>query len=82
MKIASKTDQNIELPADDGLTVSLGNVYADIGANHAEAMLIKAQLCANIQTALDRHALNQRDAAKLIGTSESKILQCLMRMRH
>ena len=98
MKIASKTSQNLKLPADDGFTVSLGNVYADIGARDSEAMLVKAQLCAKIQTALDRRALNQRDAAKLIGIpqaklsnmlrgdfrgiSESKMLQCLVRLGH
>ena len=98
MKIVSKTNQYIESSADDGFTVSLGNVYADIGANDAEAMLVKAQLCAKIQTALDRRALNQRDAAKLIGIpqaklsnmlrgnfrgiSEIKMLQCLVRLGH
>ena len=56
MKIASKTNQNLKLPAEDGFTVSLGNVYADIGARNAEAMLVKAQLCAKIQTAFDRGA--------------------------
>jgi len=98
LKTISKTNQNLALPADDDFTVSLGNVYADIAAGDAEAMLIKAQLCAKIQTALDRRPLDQRDAAMLIGIaqaklsnmlrgdfrciSESKMLQCLVRLGH
>jgi len=49
MKIASKTNQNLKLPAEDGFTVSLGNVYADTGAGDAEAMLVRAQLCAKFK---------------------------------
>jgi len=73
LKIASKTNQNVAFPTDNGFNVSLGNVYADIGARDAEAMLVRAQLCAKIQTALDRRALNQRGAAKLIGIPQAKL---------
>ena len=98
MKITKNTLPDVDLPIEDGFTASQGNVYADIGVAGAEAMLVKAQLCAKIQSALDRRELNQRDAAKLIGMpqaklsnmlrgdfrgiSESKMLQCLVRLGH
>ena len=69
-------DQNalsVDSPADDGFAFSQGNVYAEFGARHTEAMLIKAQPCAKIQSSQDRRALNQRDAAKVVGIPQGRL---------
>lgn len=98
LKNTAKSELETSAQVDSGFSLSVGNVYADIGVQDADAMLVKAQLCAKIQTALDRRDLNQRDAAKLIGMpqaklsnllrgdfrgiSESKMLKCLVRLGH
>ncbi len=72
------------------------NVYADLGMENAEEMLIKAQLATKIGDIIKRRKLTQMQAAELLGISqpklsgllrgqfrgisESKMLECLTRL--
>ena len=72
------------------------NVYADLGLDNADEMLVKAQLAAKIGDILKRRKLTQMQAAELLGIpqpklsgllrgqfrgiSESKMLECLTRL--
>ena len=49
------------------IEVSSGNVYADIGVEDADAMLVKAQLAASIQEILHSRKLTQTQAAEILG---------------
>lgn len=75
---------------------SSGNVYADLGATHAQDMLVKAQLASKISDILKQQKLTQQQAAVLLdmpqpkvslmlrgqfrGISETKMLDCLARL--
>lgn len=72
------------------------NVYADLGLDNAEEMLVKAQLATEINDIIKRRKLTQVQAAELLGItqpklsgllrgqfrgiSESKMLECLTRL--
>lgn len=55
------------------LQKSVGNVYADIGLEDAEALLVKARLAANIVELISRRELTQTQAAGLLGISQPKV---------
>ena len=50
-----------------------GNVYADLGYENADEMLVKAQLVANIAEIIQRRGLTQVEAAKLLGITQPKV---------
>jgi predicted XRE-type DNA-binding protein len=72
------------------------NVYADLGDPDADGMLVKAQLATRIGDIIKRRRLTQTEAAAIIdmpqpklsgmlrgqfrGISETKMLNCLMRL--
>ena len=72
------------------------NVYADLGLDSADEMLVKAQLATKIGDIIKRRKLTQVQAAELLGISqpklsgllrgqfrgisESKMLECLTRL--
>ena len=72
------------------------NVYADLGLENAEEMLVKAQLATKIGEIIKRRKLTQMQAAELLGMtqpklsnllrgqfrgiSEAKMLECLTRL--
>lgn len=72
------------------------NVYADLGLDNAEEMLVKAQLATKIGDIIKRRKLTQIQAAELLGItqpklsgllrgqfrgiSEAKMLECLTRL--
>lgn len=72
------------------------NVYADLGLENAEEMLVKAQLATKIGEIIKRRKLTQIQAAELLGMtqpklsnllrgqfrgiSEAKMLECLTRL--
>lgn len=84
--------------SDKDIEISGGNVYADIGAENAEEMLVKAQLAASIQEILNARSLTQTQAAELLGLpqpklsrllhghfrgiSEAKMMECITRLGH
>ncbi|HEX9769697.1 MAG TPA: helix-turn-helix transcriptional regulator [Kiloniellales bacterium] len=50
-----------------------GNVYADLGYENAEEMLVKAQLVSKIAEIIQRMGLTQVEAAKLLGLTQPKV---------
>ena len=72
------------------------NVYADLGLEDAEEMLVKAQLATKVGEIIKRRKLTQVQAAELLGMtqpklsnllrgqfrgiSEAKMLECLTRL--
>jgi predicted XRE-type DNA-binding protein len=52
---------------------SSGNVFADLGFEHPEAELVKAQLILQIVTLLRARDLTQTAAARLLGLPQPKI---------
>ena len=58
-----------------GVPVEKGscNVYADLGYADSASMLVKAELAAKIGEIIQRRALTQADAAKILGLTQPKI---------
>ena len=50
-----------------------GNVYADLGYADSERMLVKAELTAKIAEIIERRALTQAEAARILGLTQPKI---------
>ena len=75
---------------------STGNVYADLGMDDADEMMVKAQLATKIGEIINGQKLSQQQAAEILGItqpklsqmlrgqfrgiSESKMLDCLVRL--
>jgi predicted XRE-type DNA-binding protein len=73
-----------------------GNVYADLDYADSGSMLVKAELTAKIAQIIERRALTQADAARILeltqpkisallkgrfrGISEHRLLECLARL--
>lgn len=54
-----------------------GNVYADLGFENAEQMLVKARLVAKISEIIRRRRLTQAQASELLGMSQTKLSNIL-----
>lgn len=54
-----------------------GNVYADLGYDDAEEMLIKAKLVTEIAEIIKRKGLTQTEAAGLLGLTQPKLSNLL-----
>lgn len=83
---------------DKDMEISSGNVYADISAENADEMLVKAQLAATIRDILNSKSLTQTQAAEILGLpqpklsrmlhghfrgiSEAKMMDCITRLGH
>ncbi len=52
---------------------SSGNVFADLGFRNAEQELLKARLALQIHRLLKDSGLTQREAAKLLGTTQPQV---------
>jgi len=63
----------------NGIPVELGsgNVYADLGYADSDAMLVKAQLAAQISDVVRRRALTQAEAAAALGLAEPRVCALL-----
>ena len=59
------------------IEVSNGNVYADIGVEKPDEMLVKAQLAASIQGLLNTRNLTQTQAAEILGLPQPKLSRML-----
>jgi predicted XRE-type DNA-binding protein len=57
----------------DKVTISSGNVFADIGLPDAEERLAKAQLAHKIADIIQKRHISQAEAAKILGTVQPKI---------
>jgi predicted XRE-type DNA-binding protein len=59
------------------VTPSSGNVFADMGLEDADDLLIKADLAISIATILSKRGLNQTAAAKVLGIDQPKVSRLL-----
>ncbi|MCX5847379.1 MAG: helix-turn-helix transcriptional regulator [Deltaproteobacteria bacterium] len=57
----------------DKVTMSSGNVFADIGLPDAEERLAKAQLAHKIADIIKIRHISQAEAARILGTEQPKI---------
>jgi predicted XRE-type DNA-binding protein len=68
-----KTDRtNLDMD-DNSVIPSSGNVFADLGFENPEEMLLKAELVRQISLAIKEKELNQYQAAELLGIDQPKI---------
>ncbi len=68
------TTDKIKLEPDDNrVTHSSGNVFADLGFENPEEMLLKAELVRQISKAIKEQGLNQYQAAELLGIDQPKV---------
>jgi predicted XRE-type DNA-binding protein len=58
---------------DNRVTPSSGNVFADLGFDQPEEMLLKAELVRQINAAIKEKGLNQYQAAELLGIDQPKV---------
>jgi predicted XRE-type DNA-binding protein len=63
-----------------GITVSSGNVFADLGLPNPEQELLKAQLTLQIHTILKDSGMTQVEIAKILGVQQPQV-SLLMRNR-
>lgn len=54
-----------------------GNVFKDLGLEHPERVLARAQIMYRISEIIKEEGLTQKEAAKLLGIPQSKV-SCLM----
>jgi predicted XRE-type DNA-binding protein len=60
-------------PVDDVVINSSGNVFNDLGLNLSEEEMVKIQIARAIGNTIQKLGLTQTDAAKRIGTDQSKV---------
>ena len=58
---------------DDRVTPSSGNVFADMGLEDADELLIKADLALSIAAILKQRGLTQTAAGKVLGIDQPKV---------
>jgi predicted XRE-type DNA-binding protein len=67
------TKGKFAMSTDDNVTEGSGNVFADIGLEDADGLLIKADLALSIADILKRNGLSQTAAAKVLGIDQPKV---------
>jgi predicted XRE-type DNA-binding protein len=68
LKAMPDTEEN-----ENTVTPSSGNVYADLGYENPEEMLLKAHLVMRLSQAIKAKGLNQYQAAEVLGIDRSKV---------
>jgi predicted XRE-type DNA-binding protein len=58
---------------DDIVTMSSGNVFADLGLSNAEELGTKLRLCVVINKILEKRKMTQAEAARLLGVNQPKV---------
>ena len=58
---------------DEVVTLSSGNVFADMGLSNAEELKAKVRLCVAINRILDERKLTQVETAKVLGVNQPKV---------
>jgi predicted XRE-type DNA-binding protein len=59
--------------SDMGVKTSCGNVFADLGLDNAEELLVKAELARRISSIITTQQMTQIEAAEMIGIDQPKI---------
>ena len=67
------TNHNLTEDLENTVTPSSGNVYADLGYDNPEEMLLKAHLVMRLSQAIKAKNLNQYQAAEVLGIDRPKI---------
>jgi predicted XRE-type DNA-binding protein len=60
-------------PNDNRVTHGSDNVFADLGFDDPEEMLLKAELVRHISAAIKEQGLNQYQAAEVLGIDQPKV---------
>jgi predicted XRE-type DNA-binding protein len=68
-----KTNHDLTEDSENTVTTGSGNVYADLGYENAEEMLLKAQLVRLLSQAIKAKGLNQYQVAKVLGIDQPKV---------
>jgi predicted XRE-type DNA-binding protein len=55
------------------ITIGSDNIFADLGLENAEEMLIKAKLARQIYVCITDRQLSQTEAAKILGIDQPKV---------
>ena len=67
------TNHNLTEDLENTVTPSSGNVYADLGYENPEEMLLKAHLVMRLSQAIKAKGLNQYQAAEVLGIDQPKV---------
>jgi predicted XRE-type DNA-binding protein len=67
------TDRDLTEENENTVTPSSGNVYADLGYENPEEMLLKAHLVMRLSQAIKAKGLNQYQAAEVLGIDQPKV---------
>jgi predicted XRE-type DNA-binding protein len=73
IRLIMTTNHNLTEDLENTVTPSSGNVYADLGYENPEEMLLKAHLVMRLSQAIKAKGLNQDRAAEVLGIDRSKI---------
>ncbi|XZO03232.1 MAG: helix-turn-helix domain-containing protein [Microcoleus sp.] len=68
-----KTNHDLTEDLENTVTTGSGNVYADLGYDNPEEMLLKAQLVRLLSQAIKAKGLNQYQAAEILGIDQPKV---------
>ena len=60
-------------PAENSVTESSGNVFADLGIKDADAYLAKSVLAIHIHKVIKKRRLTQDEAGQILGISQPKV---------
>jgi predicted XRE-type DNA-binding protein len=72
-----KTDRDLSEDLETTVTPGSGNVYADLGYEHPEEMLLKAHLVSLLSKAIKAKGLDRDRAAEVLGIDRSKVADLL-----
>ena len=67
------TNYDLTEENENTVTPSSGNVYADLGYENPEEMLLKAHLVMRLSQAIKAKGLNQYQAAEVLGIDQPKV---------
>jgi predicted XRE-type DNA-binding protein len=68
-----KTNHDLTEDLENTVTTGSGNVYADLGYENPDEMLLKAQLVRLLSKAIKAKGLNQYQAAEVLGIDQPKV---------
>lgn len=64
-------------PGGETITLSSGNVFADLGLPNPEEHLLKSNIAIEIRKLIEAKSLTQAEAARLVGLSQPKVSDIL-----
>jgi predicted XRE-type DNA-binding protein len=68
-----KTNHDLTEDLENTVTTGSGNVYADLGYENPDEMLLKAQLVRLLSQVIKAKGLNQYQAAEVLGIDQPKV---------